>query len=158
MHDVVDDPKLSKEPVKVKLEDESNSESEEEWNVPIKEEPLDGDELNDRKQRIKDKLKSRSSEKIKKNKPPIKIEEVSNSDDDQLLTHEDEKRLQKEKKKFVSFFFPIKLKIISSCFFQGRDSSGDIVAEETISKRKETKGRRTGKESAEGFQRKGQKT
>ncbi|XP_005181238.1 spliceosome-associated protein CWC27 homolog [Musca domestica] len=99
LHDVVDDPKLSKEPVKVKFEDESNSESEEEWNVPIKEEPLDGDELNDRKQRIKDKLKSRSSEKIKKNKPPIKIEEVSDSDDDQLLTHEDEKRLQKEKKK-----------------------------------------------------------
>ncbi|XP_073836105.1 spliceosome-associated protein CWC27 homolog isoform X2 [Musca autumnalis] len=99
LHDVVDDPKLSKEPVKVKLESESNSESEGEWKVPIKEEPLDDDELHDRKQRIKDKLKSRISEISKKSKAPIKTEEISDSDDDQLLTHEDEKRLQKEKKK-----------------------------------------------------------
>ncbi|XP_061390225.1 spliceosome-associated protein CWC27 homolog [Musca vetustissima] len=99
LHDVVDDPKLSKEPVKVKLEDDSNSESEGEWKVPIKEEPLDDEELYDRKQRIKDKLKSKTLEKSKKSKGPIKVEEISDSDDDELLTHEDEKRLQKEKKK-----------------------------------------------------------
>lgn len=95
LHDVVDDPKLSKEPIKVKPEKRGDSESEEEWKAThIKKEQLDDDEVNDRRQRIKDKLKSKTSEKLAK----IKVE-VSDSEEDQLLTHEDEQKLQSQKKK-----------------------------------------------------------
>lgn len=92
LHDAVDDPKLSKEPVKVKSE---KSDTDDEY-VPIKEEQLDEDEAAIRRQRIKDKLKSKSSGKSLQH---IKKEEVSDSDEDQLLTHEEEKKLMQDKKK-----------------------------------------------------------
>lgn len=101
LHDVVDDPKLSKEPVKVKSEMTSDGESEPEDNqVIIKEEKLDDDEADERRQRIKDKLKTKSSKNAKAVVKPIEIKiENSDSEEDLLLTHEQEKKQQSEKKK-----------------------------------------------------------
>ena len=101
LHDVVDDPKLSKEPINVKTErmdiDESNTEPGD-YNVVIKEEIVDEEEAAERRQRIKDKLKSKSKTKISLTTNQIKIEN-SDSEEDLLLTHEQEKKKQSEKKK-----------------------------------------------------------
>lgn len=99
LHDVVDDPKLSKEPIKVKEENQEESEPED-GHVAIKEEKLDDDEIAERKQRIKDKLNSKSSTRSnsKTSLKPIKIEN-SDSEEDLLLTHEEEKKQQSDKKK-----------------------------------------------------------
>lgn len=101
LHDVVDDPKLSKEPVKVKSELNSEGDSEpEDYQVTIKEEKLDDDEADERRQRIKDKLKSKSSKSTKAPAKPVEIKiENSDSEEDLLLTHEQEKKQQSEKKK-----------------------------------------------------------
>lgn len=101
LHDVVDDPKLSKEPVKVKSELNSEGDSEpEDYQVTIKEEKLDDDEADERRQRIKDKLKSKSSKSTKAPVKPVEIKiENSDSEEDLLLTHEQEKKQQSEKKK-----------------------------------------------------------
>ncbi|TMW51859.1 hypothetical protein DOY81_003055 [Sarcophaga bullata] len=101
LHDVVDDPKLSKEPINVKSEKKDNEESDTEpgdYNMVIKEEILDEEDAAERRQRIKDKLKSKSSTKIPLTPPQIKIEN-SDSEEDLLLTHEQEKKKQSEKKK-----------------------------------------------------------
>ncbi|KNC27162.1 hypothetical protein FF38_13849 [Lucilia cuprina] len=101
LHDVVDDPKLSKEPIKVKTEKPDEEESEpEDYHVIIKEERLDEDESAERKQRIKDKLKSKLNKNSKSHVKPAEIKiESSDSEDDMLLTHEQEKKQQSEKKK-----------------------------------------------------------
>ncbi|XP_013114732.1 spliceosome-associated protein CWC27 homolog [Stomoxys calcitrans] len=105
LHDVVDDPKLSKEPIKVKTEKASNSESEEDWIIPVKKEQEDKDEVSSRRQRIADKLKMKAVSKlddqyIQNIHKKVKVE-ISDSDEDidELLTHEDGKKLENEKKK-----------------------------------------------------------
>ena len=99
LHDVVDDPKLSKQPINVKTEKKDIEESDTEpgdYNVVIKEEIVDEEEAAERRQRIKDKLKSKTKIPLTTNQ--IKIEN-SDSEEDLLLTHEQEKRKQSEKKK-----------------------------------------------------------
>lgn len=94
LHDVIDDPMLSKEHIKI-TDDQAESEPED-GRMIIKEEKLDDDEVEERRLRIKNKLKSKYSGKPKSE--PIKIEN-SDSEEDLLLTHEEEKKQQNEKKK-----------------------------------------------------------
>ncbi|KAM7356547.1 spliceosome-associated protein CWC27 homolog [Cochliomyia hominivorax] len=94
LHDVVDDPKLSKEPIIVMEEVESDTED---FQVAIKEEKFDDDEADERRERIKEKLKSKSS---KSHRKPVEIKvENSDTEEDLLLTHEEEKKQQSEKKR-----------------------------------------------------------
>lgn len=89
---------LSKEPIK--LNDGQEESEPEDGHIVIKEEKLDDDDVEERRQRIKNKLKSKYSGKQKTETltKPIKIEN-SDSDEDLLLTHEEEKKQQNEKKK-----------------------------------------------------------
>ena len=102
LHDVIDDPLLSKTAVAIKSFNHS-SDSEEELQkagAVIKEE-LEDTEV--RMQRIKDKLKaSKSKQKPQKTQADVVIkQEISDSDgeEDLLMTQEREKKLQSDKKK-----------------------------------------------------------
>lgn len=100
LHDAVNDPKLSKEPIKVKNERIDEDESERvDYQVTI-EEMLDGDDdAVKRRQRIKDKLKLKSSKHHIAQEKTVEIKIENSDSDDLLLTHEEEKKQQSERKK-----------------------------------------------------------
>ncbi|XP_037936037.1 spliceosome-associated protein CWC27 homolog [Teleopsis dalmanni] len=94
MHDIVDDPKLSKQVIKI--EHLSDVELDGDNAVVIKEEKELQEEY---MQRIKNKLSSKSTRTIKReDHPKIKIEDTD-SEDDVLLTHEEEKRREANSRK-----------------------------------------------------------
>ncbi|XP_054735444.1 spliceosome-associated protein CWC27 homolog [Anastrepha obliqua] len=105
LHDVEDDPKLSKdvlhiENTNISSEDEEALEEERQL-VRIKKEPLDDDDVEERKQRIKDKLQPKLNEakKVPKIESTHIKHEISDSDEDVLLTQEQERKIKSEKKK-----------------------------------------------------------
>uniref|UniRef100_A0A0A1XA14 Spliceosome-associated protein CWC27 homolog n=1 Tax=Zeugodacus cucurbitae TaxID=28588 RepID=A0A0A1XA14_ZEUCU len=105
MHDVVDDPKLSKDALPIEgsnTRSDDEEELEEERRLAlVKKEPLDDDDMEERRQRIKDKLQLKTNETkklIKTETIEIK-EELSDSDEDVLLTQEQERKIKSEKKR-----------------------------------------------------------
>ena len=102
LHDVIDDPLLSKTAVAIKsLNHSSDSEEELQKAGAVIKEELEDTEV--RMQRIKDKLKaSKSKQKPQKTQADVVIkQEISDSDgeEDLLMTQEREKKLQSDKKK-----------------------------------------------------------
>lgn len=103
LHDVVTDPLLSKEPIKVEKEICEEDSEPQDNNVAVKKEQWEDSDVNVRRQRIKDKLSA-----SKFNEGPTgsgKIKENSDSEDDLLLTHEEEKKQQSEKKRCVCMYY-----------------------------------------------------
>ncbi|CAD7006663.1 unnamed protein product [Ceratitis capitata] len=105
MHDVVDDPKLSKDALRIESSniscDDEEALDEERRLSRIKKEPMDDDDIEERRQRIKDKLKSKTRETKSSNKTEameVKIE-PSDSEEDVLMTQEKEHKIKSEKKR-----------------------------------------------------------
>lgn len=103
MHDVVDDPKLSKDALRIEDTNiRTDDELEEERKLAcVKEEPVDDDDIEERRQRIKDKLQLKAKETkniIKTETAEIK-NELSDSDEDVLLTQEQDHKIKSELKR-----------------------------------------------------------
>ncbi|XP_067643740.1 spliceosome-associated protein CWC27 homolog [Eurosta solidaginis] len=104
MHDVVDDPKLSKEVVRLEsthlsADDDGALEVERRLSH-IKKEDIEEDDLEEKRQRIKNKLKRLDdNEKLIKKEPAVIQKEQSDSDEDMLMTQEQERKIKSDKKK-----------------------------------------------------------
>ncbi|XP_011201646.2 spliceosome-associated protein CWC27 homolog [Bactrocera dorsalis] len=105
MHDVVDDPKLSKDALRIEdtnvRSDDEDMLEEERRLACVKKEPVDDDDIEERRQRIKDKLQLKTNEakKVIKTEAAEIKEEMSDSDEDVLLTQEQEQKIKSELKR-----------------------------------------------------------
>lgn len=107
MHDVVDDPKLSRDALRIEdtniRSDDEEMLEEERRLACVKKEPFDNDDIEERRQRIKDKLhlKANEAKNIIKTETIVIKEEVSDSDEDVLLTQEQEQKIKSELKRYI---------------------------------------------------------
>ncbi|XP_017475491.1 PREDICTED: peptidyl-prolyl cis-trans isomerase CWC27 homolog [Rhagoletis zephyria] len=106
MHDVVDDPKLSKDALRIEntasvSSDDEEALEEERRLTRIKKEPLGDEDVEERKKRIKEKLQPTASTSKKAPKTEtVQIKtEISDSDEDVLMTQEQEQKIKNQKKK-----------------------------------------------------------